>query len=152
MLNLVLRTWSQTLQAFLPVVVAYVWLLRHDDGGGAKAARLGLIGGVVLNRRWPGSGSSRSSSSRSSKRGSPGAAAVVALFALLAIRRPAAPSHRAISLLSGAALIVSAIILILRQTMEIAVVLWMAVVELRSGEAVLATLAGVAIGAGVAVT
>src|SRR6478609_4099313 len=48
MLNLLLRTWSQTLQAFLPVIVALVWLRRHDDEAGAGAARLGLIGGVLL--------------------------------------------------------------------------------------------------------
>ena len=48
MLNLLLRTWSQTIQAFLPAVVALVWLRRHDDHPGANAARLGLTGAVLL--------------------------------------------------------------------------------------------------------
>ena len=48
MINLLLRTWSQTIQSFLPVIVALVWLRRQDDEVGAGAVRRGLIGGVLL--------------------------------------------------------------------------------------------------------
>jgi hypothetical protein len=151
MLNLLLRTWSQTLQAFLPVVVAYVWLRRHDDQGGAKSARLALIGGVVLTP-LAGFWFQQVEQQSQLEAGLAWVAATIALLALLAITPTSANSHRPISVLSRAALVIAGIILILRQTMEIGVVLWVAVFELQSGEAVVATLGALAIGAGVAVT
>jgi len=152
MLNLLLRTWSQTLQAFLPVIVALVWLRRHDDEAGAGASRLGLIGGVLLTLL---AGFWFQQVARQSQLEASLAwiAAGIALIALLASRRIAgAGTPRRLSFISRTALVLAAIVLILRQTMEVAVVAWVAVFELRSVEAILATLGGLALGLGVAFT
>ena len=48
MLNLFLRTLSQGLQAFTPVVFALIWFKRHDNFAAVTAVRRGLILTVPL--------------------------------------------------------------------------------------------------------
>ena len=153
MINLLLRTWSQTIQAFLPVIVALVWLRRQDDEAGAGAVRRGLIGGVLLT---PLVGLWFQHVARQSQLEASLAwtAAGIALTALLASARTFAgvSTPRRISSIARTALVLAAIVLIVRQTMEVAVVAWVAVFELRSSEAILATLGGLGLGLGVVVT
>src|SRR6478672_840521 len=153
MINLLLRTWSQTIQSFLPVIVALVWLRRQDDEVGAGAVRRGLIGGVLLT---PLAGLWFQHVARQSQLEASLAwtAAGIALTALLASGRTfaGASTPRRISSIARTALFLAAIVLIVRQTMEVAVVGWVAVFELRSSEAILATLGGLGLGLGVVVT
>src|SRR5438045_3267799 len=115
MFNLLLRTWSQTLQAFLPVVVTLVWLRSERVNAGAKAARLGLISGVVLT---PLAGLWFQQVERQSQleAGLAWIATGTALIALLAIRRRTSAPARQIAWTGRVGLTLAAIVLILRQT------------------------------------
>jgi hypothetical protein len=152
MTSLLLRTLSQTLQAFLPVAVALTWLSRRNDRAKERAVRFGLLAAVVLT---PVAGTLFQQMSRQSQleAGLAWTIATLAAVALLAAWRapvisttePRAPPRLVLLLIAGAALLA-----VVRQTMEIATVLRVALVDLKSMEAAGATIGGFGLGVAVA--
>ena len=151
MLDLAVRTLSQSLQAFLPVAFALAWLGRVD-----RVTRRVVRWAVCL--AVPGSylaGQAFRSTSYQA-RWEATLAVTAALVGVAAWRRlgepvtagtgtalaPRPQLAQQVSLLVAAA----TLLVVVRQTMEIGAVLLVAVVELRSADALVALVAGLGIG------
>jgi hypothetical protein len=134
-LDLFLRTLSQGFQAFLPVALGLSWLERHGRPDRAAAVRWALVAAV------PATAVAGYLFHRSAQQALWEAllaiAAVAAVVWLLARTRDRAASRTALA--------ASTVLLVVRQTMEIAIVLAVAAFELRSRDATAAVCAGVVV-------
>jgi hypothetical protein len=138
------RTLSQALQASLAVAFCVCWARRTSQTAVAAGIRWGIAAALpaTLVAAWRFGQTSDQARWEA-------ALAVVALTAAVAFARatwradaaPAAAGARAMVLCALATLVV-----IVRQTMEIGVILWAAIVDVRSIEAVAAVVGGAAAG------
>ena len=141
MLNLLVRTLSQGLQAFMPVGAALIWCDRLGDSVAAAAVRRGLIVSVpcTVLAAWV----FRQSTNQALIETLFGvvAAVIAAVFARETWRRAGngslAPGGAGVLLVVAAAALI-----VVRPTKDVSSVLWTALVELRSIATAMVILAG----------
>jgi hypothetical protein len=142
-INLLLHTFSQALQALVPAAAAFVWFRRHDPSL-ASAVRVGTI--IALPLTLPATWVFSNSSAR---------ALDECILAIVAVAIGAALARMvwrggSISERSGGSLArftiaaICATVIVVRQTMEIGYVLQVAVVRVRSLDATVSIVAAVA--------
>ena len=131
MLNLLVRTLSQGLQAFLPIGVALIWCDRRGDTVAASAIRRGLL--LSLPCTALAAWAFQQSANQALVETLLGACAAVIAAVFVretwrsGSRGSLAPTGAGVVLVAGAVALI-----IVRQTKELASVLWVALVELRS--------------------
>ena len=150
MLNLLVRTLSQGLQAFMPVGVALIWYDRHGDSVAASATRRGLILSLpcTVLAAW----AFQHSANQALVETLFGAVAAVIAAAFVrdtwrrGSRGPLASRGVGVLLV-----VVAAALIVVRPTKEVASVLWTGLMELGSVSTTAVILAGLLLaGCGVA--
>jgi len=154
MANLFFKTLSQGLQAFLPIAAAYVWCRAVGARRVTAALGAGLLASIPLS--FVGASLFRASTHQALDEASLAFIAIgITLFAIRAGRvfRPGSeaglktrPTYEFALLLVAA---LAAATIVVRQTMEIAAVLEVAAIQLRSFDATVAIVAGVLIASAV---
>lgn len=151
MFGLFLRTLSQGLQAFVPIAAAWTWLRRRHPPL-ASSVVIGLLVSLPLSgpAAWAFGQSTRKALDEAAL--AAGALGVAVLF-LLALRtsderHEHVANRPSVSLRLGIA--VAAVLVVVRQTMEIGTVLVVAVFALHSLDATKAVLGGAALAVAVA--
>jgi hypothetical protein len=152
MLNLFLHTLSQGLQAFVPIAAALAWFERNDRGA-RQAIRRGvaLSAPATVAAAW----AFKTSAARALEEAALAvvALAVATLFLFCVWRRDvlrAYPSHRTLGRPVASAIWLAAILIVVRQTMEIGTTFAAAAFDVRSLDATAATVGATALSAGVA--
>lgn len=139
MSELLIRTLSQGLQAFLPVAVCFAWIRRAGPRELLTSVRWGIAAAILAT---PVAGYLFQQSVRQAR----WEAALAAFAAGLTLylgpkvwrRTPSQSETRKRGVAWRAAVIAATVLIVTRQTMEIAVVFRVAVLELRSADAVAA--------------
>ena len=140
MLNLFVHTFSQGLQAFMPVAVALLWFDRHGNTAAASAIRRGLLLSLptTVLAAWIFQQSANQALVVTLF------GAVVAIIAALGLRETwRGESHRSLASTGAGRLLVTCAtaFVVVRQSQELSSVLWVVVVELRSISAMTVILA-----------
>ena len=141
MLNLLVRTLSQGLQAFMPVGVALIWCERRGDSVAASAIRRGLILSFpcTVLAAWAVQHSANQALVETFF------GAVAAVIAAMFVRETwRGGSHGSLAPRGAGVLLVvaAAALIVVRQTKDVSSVLWTALVELRSVSTATVILAG----------
>lgn len=143
MFNLFLRTVSQGLQAFIPVAASWTWF-RRSDPGIASSIGLGTLASipvtVVAARLF--AASSQKALNESMLAGVALVAALAFLSAVWAARSQPFREARSHGLLVTAFVLAATVLVIVRQSMEMAATFNTAFFEMRSFEATRAVVSG----------